>query len=75
MLQGIFDVLKKIGDFFTSIVDFIVTLFEDIVKFIKLLGTFAAKIPDWFSWLPASVLALIVILVGVVILIRVLGRD
>lgn len=75
MLQGIFDILKKIGDFFTSIIDFIVTLFEDIVKFIKMLGVFASKIPDWFSWLPSPVLALIVTLVGVVILIRVLGRD
>lgn len=75
MLQGIFDILKKIGDFFTSIVDFIVSFFGDVVKFVKMLGTFASKIPDWFSWLPAPVLALIVILVGVIILIRVLGRD
>ncbi len=75
MLQGIFDIIKKIGDFFTSIVDFIVTLFEDLVKFIKMLGIFVAKIPEWFSWLPAPVLALIVILIGVVVLLRVLGRD
>lgn len=75
MLQGILDVLIKIGDFFTSVIDFIVSFFSDVVNFVKMLGVFASKIPTWFSWLPAPALALVVTLIGVVILLRVVGRD
>ncbi len=75
MLDGIIDILTKIGDFFSSVVDFIVSIFTDLANFIKLLGQFVAKFPDWFSWLPVEILTLLVLFIGVVVLLRVLGRD
>ena len=75
MLQGILDVLTKIGDFFSSVVDFIVSIFQDLANFIKMLGLFVSKVPDWFSWLPAPAVALVITLIGTVVLLRVLGRD
>lgn len=75
MLQSVLDVFTKIGDFFASVIDFVVSFFSDVVNFIKMLGIFVAKIPDWFSWLPSEVVSIIVTLIGVVVLLRVLGRD
>lgn len=75
MLDGIIDILTKIGDFFSSVVDFIVSIFTDLANFIKLLGQFVVKFPEWFSWLPSQILTLLVLLIGIVVLLRVLGRD
>lgn len=75
MLKGVLDILTKIGDFFSSVVDFIVSFFSDVVNFVKMLGVFVSKIPYWFSWLPAPALALVITMVGVIVLLRVLGRD
>ena len=74
-MESIKEYLISIGEFFTSIYDFVISFFEDIVYLIKLTAAFVAKIPDYFSWLPAPVLAIIVSIFAVVVLYKVLGRE
>lgn len=75
MLSTIKDFLVGIGDMLMTAWDFVVGIFEDIAYLIKLLHEFLRNIPSYFSWLPASVVALVVAIFGVVVVLRVIGRD
>ena len=74
-MDSIKDYLISIGEFFSSIYDFVIDFFEDIAYLVKLTGEFVAKIPEYFAWLPAPVLAAIVSLFAVVVIYKVLGRE
>lgn len=75
MLSTIKDFIVGIGDMLMTAWKFVIGIFEDIAYLIKLLHEFVTDIPSYFSWLPAEVVALIVIIFGVVIVLRVIGRD
>lgn len=76
MLQTIQDVLIDIGNFFTSIVDFITGFFEDLVGFVKQLGSLATQFTQIMTGsFPAYFITGILSLVAIMILLRVLGRD
>lgn len=75
MLGEIKDYIVSIGEFFSSAYDFVIGIFEDIAYVIKLTGEFVAKIPDYFSWLPAPLLAIIVSIFAIVVIYKVLGRE
>jgi len=75
MIEFISNILQKIGDFFTAIWEFIKMLVDDIVQLVTLLKDWLSQIPELFSWLPASLLALVVLGIGVVVLYKILGRE
>lgn len=67
--------IQSIGTFFTSIYDFVIGTFEDIVYVIRLTAYFVAQIPEYFSWLPPEALVLVVSIFAVVVIYKVLGRE
>lgn len=75
MLSTIKDILYSIGNFFTSIYDFVISLFEDLVFVVKATSKAVASIPNLFSWLPAPVLALLVAIFAVVVIYKIMGRE
>lgn len=75
MLSFISNVLTSIADFFVSVWNFIINLIEDIVYVVKLASEVIGEIPSFFSWMPASVLALLVALLGIVVVYKVINRD
>lgn len=75
MLETIKNILFSIGDFFTSIYEFVIGLFEDLVFIIKACGKVLSFIPNAFSWLPAPILALIIAIFGVVVIYKIAGRE
>lgn len=75
MLKTIKDMLVNFFEVIMSLVDFVIGFVEDIVYVVKLCGKFVPKIPDYFSWLPTEVLALIVTAFSVVVIYKVLGRE
>lgn len=74
-MDAIIEFFKGIGTAITSIIDFVIGLFEDLVYMIKLLGQVVLNIPNYFAWLPAEILALIVVLISVVVIYKILGRE
>lgn len=74
-MQVLIDFFKSFTDIVSSFVDFVIGLFEDLVYMIKLLGQVVLNIPVYFSWLPGEVLALVVVLIGVVVVYKILGRE
>lgn len=74
-MGAILDFFKGIGTAITSIFEFVIGLFQDLIYMIKLLGQVVFNIPAYFSWLPAGVLSLIVVIIGIVVIYKILGRE
>lgn len=75
MLQGIFDVLASIGDFFASVVGFVSDLINDLVSFVQSLLEVPAQIATVLGGFPMYFIAGITSLIAVMIVLRVVGRD
>lgn len=67
--------LSGIGDGLISVVNFVIDFFKDIAYLVKLTGEFVLKVPDYLSWLPTEVLALLISTFTIVVLYKVLGRE
>lgn len=65
---GLIDVLK-------SIIDFVIGIIKDLVYMIQLTGRFLAQIPSYFSWLPGSLISLVVVLFAIVVIYKIIGRE
>lgn len=75
MLSEIKDFFVLIGDFFTTVWEFVVNLVTDLLDMIKLVGETVTKIPSYFSWLPEEVVISFVALFGIVVIYKILGRE
>lgn len=69
------DFLLGIGEGLLAVVTFVIDFFKDIAYLVKLTGEFVLQIPNYLSWLPAEVLALLVTVFTIVVLYKVLGRE
>lgn len=75
MLDSIKDFFVSTGDVITGLVDFVIGFIEDLVYVVKICGKFLAKIPDFFSWLPVEIVALVVVLFSIVVIYKIMGRE
>lgn len=75
MLSAIKDTLFGFVELVTSLVNFVIGIIKDIVYVVQLTAKFVAKVPTLFSWLPNSVVALLVTLFAVVVIYKILGRE
>lgn len=74
-MAAITDFFAGIVDAIGSAIDFLISFVGDIVYVIKLTGQFVTRIPDYFAWLPAPVLTIIVSIFAVVVIYKILGRE
>lgn len=75
MLQTLVDFFKSIGNVIMSLVDFVIGIIQDLVYVVKLCNEFILKIPTLFVWLPTGVIALIVVIFGIVVIYKIMGRE
>lgn len=75
MLDQIFDVLGNIAEFISLIFETIVSFVQDIVTLIQTVYNTLAELPQYFNWLPAELVGLLLVIFGVVVLYKVLGRE
>lgn len=74
-MSTIINILKAIGDFFASVVDFVIKLGQDLVMVVKLLAECIVQLPAAIAWLPGTAVTLLVALFAVVVIYKVLGRE
>lgn len=74
-MQAIVDFLKGIGTAITSIFDFIISFFQDLVYAIQLCGKVLLNLPSYLGWIPSSFLSIIMVLFGIVVVYKILGRE
>jgi len=74
-MDALLSFVESIGNGLNAILDFCISFFEDVAYIVKLTAEYVAKIPSFFSWLPAPVLAIIVSAFAVVVIYKVIGRE
>lgn len=74
-MKAILKAIRGIASFFSTIIDAVIGLFEDIAYIVKLTAKALASIPDYFGWLPTSIVSILVVLIGIVVVYKVLGRE
>lgn len=74
-MDSVIEFFKGIGDFIVSVLDFVVSFFEDLVYVITLLGKFIAQVPSYFSWLPTELIVILSSILAVVVIYKIMGRE
>lgn len=74
-MQIIVDFFTAIGDIITFVIDFVISLFEDIVFVVQLCAQLLINIGSYFSWLPAEAISMVVVMITVIIIFRIAGRE
>lgn len=75
MFEFIGNLLQNILNFFSSLWELLVNLVNDVVFVVQSLAKVVTTIPQYFSWLPAGVLASLVVVIAVVVIYKVMGRE
>lgn len=74
-MQAIASFFEGVANVIVTVIDFVISFFQDLIYMISLLGQVVLNIPAYFSWLPAEVIALIITLISVVVIYKILGRE
>lgn len=76
MLASIKEILSNIGNFFSTVIDYVVGFIEDLVYF---MGKLASSVTDALALLddifPVEIITIFGSLIAVVVILRILGRD
>lgn len=74
-MEQIVDIFLSIGNFVTSIFQFVIDAVENVAYCIKLLAHFTLYIPQYFEWLPTEFVTIIVMVFGVAVTYKIIGRE
>lgn len=69
------DIYDTIVNGFTTIIDFITIIFNDLVMLGELLAYALGNIPSFFTWLPSEVVSVLVIGLSVAVVYMFIGRK
>ena len=75
MLETIKEILFNIGNFFTTIFDFVVGFVNDIISVVKYTGQAIAQIPQLLEWINPTLIGMLLAAFAVVIIYKILGRE
>lgn len=74
-MQAIISFFESIGSIISTVIDFIIGLFRDLIFLIQLLGNFLANIPTYLSFLPSAVTASVILIFSIAVIFKILGRE
>lgn len=74
-MRSLIKLIKNIGKIITTVIDFVISFFQDVVYVVQLTGKFLAEIPNYFSWLPGGLLTILIVIFSIVVIYKVLGRE
>lgn len=75
MISYLGGLLEEIVRFFSAIWDFVLSIGRDLTFLVQLTGSVIVSIPQFFGWLPVSLVSLLLVLLAIVVFYKVLGRD
>lgn len=74
-MQAIISFFEGVGQAIITAFEFIVSLFQDLIYMITLLGEVVLNIPNYFAWLPGEIIAMLLTLIAIVVIYKILGRE
>ena len=70
-----FDLLSNILDLLVTFFDWVGSLIDQLVNVVVQVGKAVTSFPDYISWLPPDLIAVLVLTVAVVAAYKILGRE
>lgn len=74
-MSAIIDFFSAIAAGVQAIVEFVLTTIQDVAYVVQLTAEFVVQIPEYLSFIPAPVLAMITSIFVVVVIYKILGRE
>lgn len=74
-MDAIINFLETIGNAISSVISFVISFFQDVIYMIQITGKVLAQLPSYLSWMPPQMSALLLILLAVVVVYKILGRE
>lgn len=74
-LDAIIKFFNGIGNAITSVIDFVISFFTDFLSLLKLLAVVPKYVASSLRWIPDQLLAMAILLISIVILYKILGRE
>lgn len=74
-MEGIITYLQSLGEMIRGIAQMVVNFFKGYIDIAKMLSFFTEKLPAFFTWMPDGVLTMFVLLLGVAVAYKILGRE
>lgn len=74
-MKALIDLITGFVDGVTSIINFIINTLTDLVYMVTLVRDMAGNIPSYFGWLPSAVVTSLVMIVGIVFVYKIIGRE
>lgn len=67
--------IKEVYNIIKTLFDFIIGFVQDLIELVKMVGEAVVKLPELLGFLPSALLTLLLLLVGVAVMYKVLGRE
>lgn len=74
-MDVLIDFIGSIAELIIGAFQFLVDTVQGLAYCVKMLTFFTASIPDYFSWIPDSCLTLVVLIFGIAVTYKILGRE
>lgn len=74
-MELIIQFLSSLGNAILSVYEFFVDTIQGLAYCVKLLAYFTVNIPDYFGWLPSEFVAIVVMVFGIAVTYKILGRE
>ena len=74
-METLINFISSIADLIIGAFQFLVDTVQGLAYCVEMLIFFTANIPDYFAWIPDSCKALIVLIFGVAVTYKILGRE
>lgn len=74
-MQAVINFFTGFADTISSLIDFVIDFFSDLVYVIGLLGSFVVSIPGYFLWLPTTIVVMLTVLFSIVVIYMILNRK
>ena len=74
-MDVLIDFIGSIAELIIGAFQFLVDTVQGLAYCVKMLTFFTASIPDYFAWIPDSCLTLVVLIFGIAVTYKILGRE
>lgn len=74
-MKVILDFFAQLGQYVIFLVDFVISTISDLVYMTKLLGEVIVFLPEYFGWLPSVVVTFIMLIISIVVIYKIIGRE
>lgn len=74
-MQPLLNWFASVSDTISTLIDYVVGFFNDLVNMVKMLGQAALVIPKLFSMIPAPVVVALAAGLAIAVLYKILGRE